>query len=107
MRVHHLNCGTLNLPLGVALVGTGGLFTPARGVIHCVLVETDDGLLLVDTGFGTRDCITPTPFIRLMMALGGHPRDLEETAVKQFFRQIIQFSTSQSVSVASLWSLCN
>jgi glyoxylase-like metal-dependent hydrolase (beta-lactamase superfamily II) len=86
MRIHHLNCGTLNLPLGVALVGTGGLLTPACGVIHCVLVETDDGLLLVDTGFGTRDCITPTPFIRLMMALGGSPRDLEETAAKQVER---------------------
>lgn len=86
MRVHHLNCGTLNLPLGVALVGTGGLLTLAPGVIHCMLVETDDGLLLVDTGFGTRDCITPTPSIRLMMAIGGYPRDLEETAAKQVER---------------------
>jgi len=86
MRVHHLNCGTLNLPLGVGFVGTGGLLTPARVVIHCVLVETDDGLLLVDTGFGTRDCIAPTPFMRVMMALGGHPRDLEETAARQVER---------------------
>ena len=86
MCIHHLNCGTLNLPLGVALVGTGGLFTPAPGVIHCVLVETEDGLLLVDTGFGTGDCVAPTPFMRLMMAMGGSPRDLEETAARQVER---------------------
>ena len=60
----------LGLPLGVALVGTGRLFTPAPAVIHCLLVETDDGLLLVDTGWGTRDCLKPTPFMRLMMDLG-------------------------------------
>lgn len=83
MRVHHLNCGTLNLPLGVALVGTGGLLTPAPGVIHCLLVETDDGLLLVDTGFGTQDCLKPASFMRMMMALGGSPRDVEETAILQ------------------------
>ncbi len=86
MEVHHLNCGTLRLPLGVALVGTGGLFTPAPAVIHCLLVETDDGLLLVDTGFGTRDCVRPTPFMWLMMALGGSLRDLEETATRQVER---------------------
>ena len=86
MRIHHLNCGTLRLPLGVALVGTGGLFSRAPGVIHCLLVETGDGLLLVDTGFGTRDCIAPTPFMRTMMALGGSRRDPEETAARQVER---------------------
>jgi glyoxylase-like metal-dependent hydrolase (beta-lactamase superfamily II) len=87
MNVHHLNCGTLYLPLfGVAYVGVGGLFTPARIVIHCLLVETEQGLLLVDTGFGTRDCLRPTPFMRLLMALGGSPRELQETALKQIER---------------------
>jgi glyoxylase-like metal-dependent hydrolase (beta-lactamase superfamily II) len=86
MQIHHLNCGTLQLPLGVGLVGTGGLFTPAPAVIHCLLVEADDGLLLVDTGFGTGDCLSPTPFMRLMMALGGTSGDVEETAVRQVER---------------------
>ncbi len=86
MRIHHLNCGTINVFWGVAVIGTGGLLTPARGVTHCVLVETDDGLLLVDTGFGTRDCVAPTPFMRLMLAMSGHRRDLEETATRQIER---------------------
>lgn len=86
MRIHHLNCGTLYVPLGVAMVGTGGLLTPARIVTHCVLAETDDGLLLVDTGFGTQDCLRPTPFMRIMMAFGSSRRDLEETASRQVER---------------------
>ncbi|MEE8389730.1 MAG: MBL fold metallo-hydrolase [Anaerolineae bacterium] len=86
MRVHHLNCGTFNLIGGVALIGTGALLTPARGVTHCVLVETDDGLFLVDTGLGTRDCIAPTVFMRLLLTLGSYPRDLKETAVGQVER---------------------
>mgnify|MGYP003681959125 CR=1 FL=1 len=86
MRVHHLNCGTINVFGGVAVIGTGGLLTRARGVTHCVLVETDDGLLLVDTGFGTRDCTTPTLLMRWYIAMSGYPRDLEETAARQVER---------------------
>jgi hypothetical protein len=80
MRICHLNCGTINVPAGAALIGTGGFFTPARGVTHCILAETDDGLLPVDTGFGTHDCLTPTLFVRLMLAMSGTHCDLEETA---------------------------
>ena len=86
MHIHHLNCGTLNIFGGVAMIGAGGLFIPARGVIHCILIETDDGLLLVDTGFGTRDCIAPTFLMRLFLAMSGSPRDLEETAISQIKR---------------------
>lgn len=33
---------------------------PARGMVaHCLIVETNDGLVLVDTGFGTADCEDP------------------------------------------------
>ena len=71
---------------GVAIIGTGGLLTRARGVAHCVLVETDDGLLLVDTGWGTRDCTNPTPFMRGVIAISGFDRELNETAVRQVER---------------------
>jgi glyoxylase-like metal-dependent hydrolase (beta-lactamase superfamily II) len=46
MKVYHLNCGSMNMP-GAPLV------------CHVLLVETDDGLVLVDSGFGTRDCAQP------------------------------------------------
>ena len=55
MRVHHLNCGT-SCPHGRAAARTAraGCLEPARMVCHCLLIETDDGLVLVDTGFGDR-----------------------------------------------------
>ena len=81
MHIHHLNCGTIRPPGGVALIGTGGPFTRAPGVTHCVLAETDDGLLLVDTGFGMLDCLTPKFFVWLMISVAGWPRNPEETAV--------------------------
>lgn len=86
MRIRHLNCATLNTLFGAALIGTAGPFARARGVTHCLLVETDDGLLLVDTGLGTRDCLNPTYFMRWMIAVGGFPCDPAETAVQQVQR---------------------
>ena len=55
MRVHHLNCATL-CPWPARLVnGHGGFFRRARMVAHCLLLETTDGLTLVDTGLGLAD----------------------------------------------------
>ena len=48
MKVHHLNCGTMHPPRG------------APCVCHVLLVETDNGLVLVDSGFGLHDCADPT-----------------------------------------------
>jgi glyoxylase-like metal-dependent hydrolase (beta-lactamase superfamily II) len=58
MKIHHLNCGTC-CPVGGRLFdGTSdGLF--AHLVCHCLLIETNDGLVLVDTGLGTRDIAHP------------------------------------------------
>jgi glyoxylase-like metal-dependent hydrolase (beta-lactamase superfamily II) len=46
VKVHHLNCGTMNVPT-------------APLVCHVLLVETDNCLVLVDTGFGLQDCADP------------------------------------------------
>lgn len=35
--------------------GRGSLFGPARMVCHCLLIESDDGLILVDSGLGLDD----------------------------------------------------
>ncbi len=51
--VHHLNCLTM-CPVAGFLLGSKGW--RGRMVAHCLLIETErDGLVLVDTGFGTRD----------------------------------------------------
>ena len=71
MRVHSLNCGTM-LP---RVVG--------RLVCHVLLCETDDGLVLVDTGFGTQDLAAPARRLglaRFALALADDPA---ETALAQ------------------------
>lgn len=60
----------------------GGRMTPARMVAHCLLVEGDHGLTLVDTGFGSADLASKrmgAGFIRMM----GPALDPAETAVAQ------------------------
>lgn len=58
MIVHHLNCGTC-CPVGGRLLDgrSRGLF--ARLVCHVLLIETDAGLVLVDTGLGMADVSRP------------------------------------------------
>jgi glyoxylase-like metal-dependent hydrolase (beta-lactamase superfamily II) len=86
MRIHHLNCGTMR-PYGIPRKdGTGGFFVRGDGIIHCLLVETGEGLVLVDTGWGLRDYSEPAPTVAQFMAIGGFTRDPEETAVRQLTR---------------------
>jgi glyoxylase-like metal-dependent hydrolase (beta-lactamase superfamily II) len=59
LRVHHVDCGTM-CPVSARLVnGRGGWLERARMVCHCLVVETEDGLVLVDTGLGTGDVDEP------------------------------------------------
>jgi len=78
MRVHHLNCGSF-CPHGRRLInGDGGVRDKAEIVCHCLAIETGDGLLLVDTGFGLEDARNPAQLggaFRTMMS----PRPKEET----------------------------
>ena len=71
MTIYHLNCGTIHprYPRGT------------ESIFYCLLVETNDGLILVDTGFGVKDYLDPTPFIHLFTRLLGMERRLEETAI--------------------------
>ena len=69
MKVHHLNCGTMHMPT-------------APMVCHVLLVETDNGLVLVDSGFGTDDCTDPArvgPTRHMVRAVLRH----EETVAHQ------------------------
>ncbi len=55
MKVHHLNCGSM-CPHGRKFInGNGGMLEKAEICCHCLLLETEQGLILVDTGLGTRD----------------------------------------------------
>jgi glyoxylase-like metal-dependent hydrolase (beta-lactamase superfamily II) len=58
MRIHHLNCGCM-CPIGGALFDGFSRGLTACLVCHCLLIETNRGLILVDTGFGKRDIKAP------------------------------------------------
>ncbi len=81
MKIHHLNCGTL-CPFGAALIGDeGGVLAAGRMVCHCLLIEGDDGLILVDTGVGTLDCREPNRLGRPFRAAIRPRCDARETAL--------------------------
>lgn len=71
--IHFLNCFTCNTrpPLHWQ---TGAL---------CLLVETDQGPVLVDTGLGTEDYARPPAIVRIFQALFAVPLNPMEAAVHQ------------------------
>lgn len=79
--IHHLNCATMCPIAGFLL---GGDSWRGRMVAHCLLVETErDGLVLIDTGFGTRDIEGRTGISRSFRALTGPALSHAETAIAQ------------------------
>ena len=84
MRVHHLNCGTMRPPLGRLIDGRPGLFRRATMVCHCLLVEADTGLVLVETGMGTPAAVDAKSWLgRRFVRQSAPVEDLAETAIAQ------------------------
>jgi glyoxylase-like metal-dependent hydrolase (beta-lactamase superfamily II) len=54
VRIHHLNCIS-TCPIGGALMDGRTLGLRGRLTCHCLLLETESGLVLVDTGLGLLD----------------------------------------------------
>ncbi|GAA1551798.1 MBL fold metallo-hydrolase [Actinomadura kijaniata] len=81
MRIHHLNCGSLTTIERVE----GG---DARHVVcHCLLIETDAGLVLVDSGLGTHDIARPGERLGAdWVTYAGPVLDPAETALRQVRR---------------------
>lgn len=83
MRVHYLKCGT-DCPFGGPLFD--GFSKGVFGLIPCAaqLVETDAGLVLIDTGYGIEDVRHPHPrlsrFFRGLLNIRFRER---ETALRQ------------------------
>ena len=101
MRVHHLNLCTM-CPFGGRLIdgGDGSILSHGEMIIHALLVETESGLVLVDTGMGLEDIKKPKSrlgrgflfwtsprlreqdtAIRQVEALGFSPRDVKHIVV--------------------------
>lgn len=87
MRVHHLNCVSA-CPLGGALMdGRSAGSLRGRLASHCLLIETDKGLVLVDTGYGLRDVEDPGSRLNpVFLALLRPDLRPEMTALRQIER---------------------
>lgn len=81
MILHHLNCGCI-CPW-VARVIPGAL--PKTFCCHCLLIEYGDRLILVDAGFSTLDCATPSR-LGITHKLLGFQLDPRETALHHLRR---------------------
>lgn len=98
MKIHHLSCGTL-CPYGGKLITGEGGFGGAEVICHCLLIETADSLVLVDTGMGLEDMRHPyrrlgvafttsfrvqadptAPAVERIRALGLDPTDVRHIA---------------------------
>ncbi len=71
MKIHHLNCGTMH-PIA-----------SGRMVCHVLLLESERGLALVDTGFGVRDVEAPAQRIGPLTRVIRPEFDYHETALAQ------------------------
>lgn len=87
MKVHHVDCATM-CPIGKRLVaGTGGFFERGCLVCHCLIVETESGLVLVDTGLGLEDVASPKSRLGRMFVAGVSPKlDPEQCAASRVER---------------------
>lgn len=71
-RIHHINCGTLHRP------------PRPRVGCHCLLLEDEQGLALVDTGIGLLDVQRPAERIgQLIIDMAGFQFSEPDTAVRQ------------------------
>ncbi len=71
MTIHLLNCFTCNARLPRSLK-TG---------LACLLIETNTGLVLLDTGIGLEDYVQPTWMVQLFRVVTDMPFDPREAAI--------------------------
>ncbi len=84
MRVHHLNCAEMRPPSARLVNGEGSLLGAGRMVGHVLAIESQSGVVLVDSGFGLHDVAEPQRRLgRGFLALNRPRLRAEDTAVRQ------------------------
>ena len=76
MTIHYLNCFTCNARFP----------RHWRSGALCLLIESDHGLVLVDTGLGTRDYVHAPGILSVFKLITIVPLDEEEAAIRQIIR---------------------
>ena len=72
MTIHHLNCGTIY-----------ARFSNVHSIVYCLLVETNEGLVLVDSGMGRKDYTNPSFLMKAFIWGMRIPSKITETAFHQ------------------------
>lgn len=87
MKIHHFNSATIRPALQPLVDGLGSIANPKPVVCHCLVIETDDGLILVDSGIGLHALANPRTWLGSVFIHANRPRlDPEETAIRQLAR---------------------
>lgn len=80
-NIHHLHCGSF-CPVCAPLFGQKGW--KAHLVCHCLLIETDRGLVLIDTGLGLQDYLNMEKRLGTLVKKVGHiESNLKLSAIQQ------------------------
>ena len=61
-------------------------FPRVENGVTCLLIETNEGLALVDTGFGVNDFLRPGRLMRFFTTAMRSPREVSQTAIYQIQR---------------------
>ena len=96
MKIHHLSCGSFCLPK-IPFV-----HTPQEYCCHCLLIETNEGLVLVDSGFSTLDLQDPLHRLGPSAYLLGTTIDPEVTAIAQIQKMGFKASDVRHIVVTHL-----
>lgn len=91
MSIRYLNCGAMR-PY-IPRVESG---------VTCLLIETNQGPVLVDTGFGRADYVQPDWIMGLFTAALRSPREINETAINQIQRLGYQRSDVRHIFMTHL-----
>ena len=83
MKIHHLNCGSMCPYAGFLLNDDGRFLEHGHIVSHCLLVETNNGLVLIDTGIGLHDTLHPEKLSFYSRHILKPKLDQNETAIRQ------------------------
>ena len=106
MKIHHLNCGSfcaIGHPILNRLLPKLDQFNL---VCHCLLIESSDGLILVDTGLGLKDISNQERFkSNFIFNQFARPKlDVEETAYMQIIRKGFNPKDVIEQSIESGWA---
>jgi glyoxylase-like metal-dependent hydrolase (beta-lactamase superfamily II) len=84
MKIHHLDCASMRPPSERLVHGVGSWIAKARMVAHCLLVESEDGLVLIDSGFGLDDVTHAAERLgKAFLTLTNPALDPQQCAVRQ------------------------